>query len=150
MTKGEFLQILESFPGKEELALSTLPEGFKLEYAYLNFDELVRQINKRSFMLCLPKDEEVWFKLLSFLVIATEYEVSVKSEEELLTRTSQKVAERIREMLNQKFHNGQEISQDLCGIEMKELVELQEAVSRFCKFYRIPQVKFCLWSFFLN
>lgn len=130
MTKGEFLQILEAFPGKTELARCTVPEQLKQRYSYVDLGKVAGYINRHGFKLNLPDNQEIWFKFLAFVVITTENEIELAAEKALL-RTSQKVAKRICERLNQQFHGGKEIIQDLCGIDMGELIEFARSGEPF-------------------
>lgn len=126
MSKSEFLKILESFPGKAEIAQATSAEALRKEYAYVNFEKVTKQINLKSFKINLPDDENVWYKFISFLVLATENEYEVYGQESLL-HTSASVAERIIDKFNQKFHRGQKTICGFCGIELNELIEFAKS-----------------------
>ena len=126
LTRSEFLKLLESFPGKAELARATSVEALRKEFAYVNFEKIAKQVNLKSFKLNLPDDENVWYKFMSFLVLATENEVEVYGQESLL-HTSEKVAERIIDKFNEKFHMGQNIICGFCGIELNELIEFAKS-----------------------
>ena len=66
MKNSDFLKILESFPGKEQLKRGNA-QKLTLEYCYIDFVQLTRKITQIKFKLKLPSNnEEKWFKFLAF------------------------------------------------------------------------------------
>lgn len=127
MTKSDFLRILESFPGKIELR-SCSEQELLSKFEYLKFDGIVRDFNKFK-KLTLPKNEEVWFKFVSFMVLATE----VRATEEFpipkadLSQASERIADRIVSKFNEKFHHSLNIIQEIGGIELSELIRFSQS-----------------------
>lgn len=126
MTKSDFLKILESFPGKLELRNSSV-ECLALKYSYIKFSKFVRDFNKFQ-KLNLPKNnEEIWFKFLAFLLIATELADDNTMPEADLSANSKRIADRIIGKFNAKFHASKNIIQDIGGITLDELIKFAQS-----------------------
>lgn len=127
LKNSDFLKILESFPGKMELQRSESMELLVLEQAYIDFDKLFQKMKKRSFQLNIPRNEEIWFKFLSFMVISMEYEEDTPITKDFLKLTSRRTAEMICDKFNQMFHGGQKVISDIGGITSTELIEFAKS-----------------------
>lgn len=123
LKNSDFLNLLESFPGKTELQRSESIEEFVLEQAYIDFDDLFQKMKKRSFRVNIPKNEEIWFKFLSFMVIFDQYCDNIPKTKEFLDLTSQKILKKICCQFDKCFCDGDNIISDVRGIHPDELIE---------------------------
>ena len=137
MKKEEFLELLEAFPGKEEL-MKGAPNP--PDYRKHDFLEIAKDI-KRSRMrirLDLGKDEDLWCKLLSFLEIANWFilgwddSLAIR-EEYVMTKKSLRIGkelivpkynEFLKENSKKKIYGNFQPCITMQGMLMEELTKL--------------------------
>lgn len=126
MKKSDFLQILESFPGKLELRNYTV-EDLVSKYSELKSTGIIQDFSKFKTVNLQKHNEEMWFKFLSFLLIATELADDDTIPVASLSANSQRIADRIVCKFNDKFHGSRNIIQDIGGITLDELIKFAQS-----------------------
>lgn len=121
MKKGDFMKVLESFPGTEELKRCKDYEGLFLRYAYIDFERVGKLIARGK--INLPKNAEIWTKFIAFFAIAGELHAAMPPTKEILTVKSQEIEKNIIEKFNATYFNSQNIIQGIGGISLKELID---------------------------
>lgn len=131
MKKKEIFLILETFPGQKELRESTRKKLLK-RFAQVDFVYLCSKIQKASSKIDINVfEEELWWKFLSFSVLAEEFlsnkNIDILNPSTKLTVKSAKESKLILEKFNKKFHKGKNIIQNISGITLDELVEFAKS-----------------------
>ena len=122
MKGSDFLQILESFPGRMEMKRTASIEFLVLEHCYIDFKPINMAMRRPRFFVDIPNNEEMWFKFLSFLVISAEYGEPISFSKQFLKSASQKRAERICNRFNEHLYNSRNIIQDIAQIKPEDLI----------------------------
>lgn len=104
MKKSDFLKILETFPGKEELVRGVQPNRLKAMQQH-DFMKIAEELEKAKLNLDLGKDEDLWIKFISFMDEIEKFLVEKEStmcllEERLLSSNSQGISEEIANKFN--------------------------------------------------
>lgn len=125
MTRNDFLIILESFPGRAELANADKAELIE-KFSSFDFFAICKLINKRKLNLFFKKDEESWLRFISFFAIGVnlwpDYEVPMPPQERLLTWGARNEAELICRKFNADFNDGVNCIMDVTAISLEQLI----------------------------
>lgn len=127
MKKSDFLQILGTFPGKLELRNHTKKSLLDKYRDFLKSTGIIQDFSKFKKFNLQKNNEEVWFRFLAFLLIATELEDEANIPIADLSANSRRIADRIVCKFNDKFHGSRNIIQDIGGIKLEELIEFAKS-----------------------
>lgn len=122
MKGSDFLQVLETFPGRMELKRTRVTDKLVLDYSHFNFWDINLSIRRPGFSVDIPQNEEIWFKLLSFLKISLENGEHIPPSKYFLTGASQKVAKSICKRFNEFFYDSCNKIQDITQIKLDDLI----------------------------
>ena len=141
MTKSDFLKILESFPGRNELQRGK-PQY--LEFAFFDFERIANEIKRSKLNIDLGKNEDVWIRFLTFLDISnwyiTDQENStldrlVLNEEDILDEKSLRISKNLADQyIYFRDKNAKEkgdLIETASGILLQELTDFVQAGKRF-------------------
>lgn len=112
MKNNDFLKILESFPGKEELK-ERIPN--RLEFPDMDFLAIAKQIREEKPQLFLGKNEDMWVQYIVLENFAMENLARKNLEEEIwntadiLSPKSIRSSRKICEKFNQFLEDGSQV-----------------------------------------